>query len=66
MIDFNGKRAIVFGVASESSIAWAITQWIIKAGGSVSLAYQTRFRSRVLQLTKGIDGVDQMPFFTGI
>ncbi len=60
MIDFNGKRAIVFGVASESSIAWAIAKWIIKAGGSVSLAYQTKFRSRVLQLTKDVAGIENM------
>ncbi|MHA2252104.1 MAG: hypothetical protein ACXAD7_17195 [Candidatus Kariarchaeaceae archaeon] len=60
MIDFSNKRALVFGVASEDSIAWAISKWIIRAGGSVSLAYQTRFRSRVTQLTQGVDGIDKM------
>jgi enoyl-[acyl-carrier protein] reductase I len=60
MIDFTGKRALVFGVASETSIAWGITNWIMEAGGTVILAYQKRFRSRVLQLTKGIDGIEEL------
>lgn len=58
MIDFKGKRALVFGVASEESIAWAISQWIIKAGGAVTLVYQKRFRSRVWQLVKDVQGIE--------
>lgn len=60
MIDFNNKRALVFGVASEDSIAWAITQWIIKAGGKVSLSYQKRFRSRLMQLIDEVDGIEDI------
>ena len=60
MIDFTGKRALIFGVASEDSIAWAITNWIIKAGGTVTLSYQTRFRSRLYQLTEGVEGIESL------
>ncbi|MCY3410204.1 MAG: enoyl-ACP reductase [Candidatus Heimdallarchaeota archaeon] len=60
MIDFSGKRALVFGVASETSIAWAITQRIIEAGGTVVLAYQKKFRSRLYGLTKGVDGIESI------
>ena len=52
MIDLRGKRAIVFGVASEDSIAWAIARKLAAAGATVTLAYQKRFLSRVLQLVK--------------
>ena len=60
MIDLSGKRALVFGVASDTSIAWSITQWIIKAGGTVILSYQKRFRSRLFQLTEGISGIEAL------
>ncbi len=60
MIDFTGKRAIVFGVASETSIAWAITQYIIKANGTVVLSYQKKFRSRLYQLTKDVPGIESI------
>jgi enoyl-[acyl-carrier protein] reductase I len=52
MIDLHGKRALVFGVASEDSIAWAIAQKLAKAGAKVTLGYQKRFLSRVMQLVK--------------
>lgn len=58
MIDFTGKRALIFGVADETSIAWGITNWIIKAGGTVALSYQKRFRSRLYQLTKDVPGIE--------
>jgi len=52
MLDLSGKRAIVFGVASEDSIAWAIARQFAAAGARVTLGYQKRFLSRVMQLTK--------------
>ncbi len=60
MINLQGKRAIVFGVASEDSIAWAITQWLAKAGAKITLSYQTRFRSRVMGLIQGKDFIEGM------
>lgn len=52
MIDLNGKRALVFGVASEDSIAWAIANALAAEGVKVTLGTQKRFRSRVMQLIK--------------
>jgi enoyl-[acyl-carrier protein] reductase I len=48
-----GKRAAVFGVASEDSIAWAIAQELANHGAKVTMGYQKRFLSRVLQLFQG-------------
>ena len=52
MIQLHGKHAVVFGVASEDSIAWAIARRLHAAGATLSLGYQQRFKSRVLQLVK--------------
>lgn len=48
-----GKRALVFGVASEDSIAWAIAEELARHGVKVTMGYQKRFLSRVLQLFQG-------------
>lgn len=45
-----GKVALVMGVASEESIAWAIAQNLSRHGAQVILGYQFRFHSRILQL----------------
>lgn len=55
MIDLTGKHALIFGVASEDSIAWAIAKKLAAAGATISLAYQQRFRSRIMQLQKSGD-----------
>ena len=52
MINLKGKHALIFGVASSSSIAWAIAKKLHVAGASISLGYQQRFKSRILQLVK--------------
>ncbi|MEM6531487.1 MAG: SDR family oxidoreductase [Myxococcota bacterium] len=52
MIDLTGKHALIFGVASEESIAWAIAKRLHAAGAKISLGYQQRFKSRILQLVK--------------
>jgi enoyl-[acyl-carrier protein] reductase I len=52
MITLEGKTAVIFGVASETSIAWAIAQQFAEAGSKVYLGYQFKFRSRVMQLVK--------------
>lgn len=52
MLDLQDKHVVVMGVASESSIAWAMAKAYARAGARVSLGYQMRFRSRVLQLVK--------------
>lgn len=58
MIDLQGKRALVFGVASETSIAWAIAQRLADAGAKVTLGYQKRFLSRIMQLTKDVNWIE--------
>ena len=44
-------KALVFGVASEDSIAYAICQRLAQAGCSLVLGFQPRFRSRIQQLS---------------
>ena len=52
MLNLQGKHALIFGVASEDSIAWAIAKKLHAAGATISLGYQQRFKSRILQLVK--------------
>lgn len=52
MMNLQGKRALVFGVASEDSIAWAIAQRLAENGAKITLGYQKRFLSRLMQLVK--------------
>lgn len=58
MMDLKGKRALVFGVASEDSIAWAIAKKLADAGAKVTLGYQKRFLSRIMQLTKDVPWIE--------
>lgn len=53
MLNLQGKHALIFGVASEDSIAWAIAKRLHQAGATISLGYQQRFKSRIMQLLKG-------------
>jgi enoyl-[acyl-carrier protein] reductase I len=52
MLNLQGKHVLIFGVASEESIAWAMAKQFHKAGARISLGYQMRFKSRILQLLK--------------
>lgn len=45
-----GKTALVFGVASEDSIAWAIAKELAAQGARIILGYQFRYHSRVMLL----------------
>ena len=50
-IDLSGKNALVFGVANQRSIAWAIAGALHDAGARVALAYQNeRLREPVAAL----------------
>jgi enoyl-[acyl-carrier protein] reductase I len=51
-MDLKGKRAIVFGVASDTSIAWGIAKELAAHGVKVTMGYQKRFLSRVMGLFK--------------
>lgn len=51
-IDLAGKKAIIFGVANQRSIAWAIAQILHEAGARIAIAYQgERVRDGVAKLT---------------
>ncbi|HLE47022.1 MAG TPA: enoyl-ACP reductase [Candidatus Thermoplasmatota archaeon] len=52
MLNLNGKRALIFGVASDDSIAWAIAQRLAENGCKITLGYQKRFLSRLMMLVK--------------
>lgn len=55
-IDLAGKRAIIFGIASERSIAWAIARMLHKAGAELVLTYQNeRLKPRVEKLAEELD-----------
>ena len=57
MLGLQGKTAVVFGVASEDSIAWAICQQLAEAGADLFLGYQKRFMSRVFQLKDKLSAI---------
>lgn len=51
--DLTGRNAIVFGIANQRSIAYAIARALHERGARLALAYQgERFRSAVADLTK--------------
>jgi len=50
MDNLKGKNALVLGVASEDSIAWAIAKELSEQGARVLLGYQFRYHSRVKDL----------------
>ena len=55
-IDLTGKKAIIFGVANERSIAWAVCLALHQAGARLAIAYQDeRLRGRVEKLAQGLD-----------
>jgi enoyl-[acyl-carrier protein] reductase I len=50
-IDLAGKTGIIFGVANQRSIAWAIAQVLHQAGATLAIAYQNeRVRGNVAKL----------------
>ena len=58
MLQLEGKTALVFGVASEDSIAWAICNRLAEAGCKLILGYQKRFMSRVFQLKDKLTAIE--------
>ena len=46
----DGKTALVFGVASDTSIAWAIAKELAARGAKIVLGYQFRYHSRLKDL----------------
>ena len=55
-VGLQGKTGIVFGVANQRSIAWAIAQMLHDAGANLSVVYQNqRLYERVAGLMEGWD-----------
>lgn len=52
---FDNKKAVIFGVANEKSIAWAIAQYLHQEGAELAFTYAGEaFRERVEPLAAGI------------
>jgi enoyl-[acyl-carrier protein] reductase I len=61
-IDLYGKTGIIFGVANEHSIAWAIARILREAGAKIILAYQNeRLKERVMKLAETLHGAIAVP-----
>ena len=61
-IDLSGKKGIVFGVANDRSIAWAIARILGQAGARLALTYQNdRLKDRVVRLADTVDGSIALP-----
>ena len=57
-LELDGKNALVFGVANQRSIAWAIAQALSDNGARVALAYQNeRVRDGVAKLASSLSEV---------
>ncbi len=50
--DLSGKKAVVFGVATDKSIAWSIAKTLNDNGCRVALGYQDRVEQYVKELAK--------------
>jgi enoyl-[acyl-carrier protein] reductase I len=56
-IDLAGKKGIIFGVANNRSIAWAIAHILGGAGAQLALTYQNeRLKDRVSNLAETLEG----------
>ncbi len=55
-IDLSGQKGIVFGVANDRSIAWAIARLLGEAGAQLAFTYQNeRLKDRVARLAATLD-----------
>ncbi|MBR9699974.1 enoyl-ACP reductase [Candidatus Woesearchaeota archaeon] len=54
-MDLKGKKAVIFGVATDKSIAWSIAKALNDNGCQVALGYQERVETYVKELAKELD-----------
>jgi len=55
-VDLSGRNALVFGVANDRSIAWAIARLLHQAGARLALAYQNeRVEGMVARLARTLE-----------
>ena len=61
-VDLSGKNAVIFGVANDRSIAWAIAKTLADAGARIALTYQNeRLKDRVARLADSLDDAVILP-----
>jgi len=55
-IDLTGKRGVIWGVANQRSIAWAISERLAEAGAELAFTYlNERLKEPVQKATAGLD-----------
>ena len=61
-IDLTGRNAVIFGVANDRSIAWAIARTLAESGARIALTYQNdRLKDRVARLADTLDNAVILP-----
>ncbi len=61
-IDLSGQKGVIFGVANDRSIAWAIANLLGQSGAQLALTYQNeRLQSRVERLAATLEGAITLP-----
>ena len=61
-VDLSGRNAVIFGVANDRSIAWAIARALANAGARIALTYQNdRLKDRVARLADTLDDALILP-----
>lgn len=61
-IDLTGRNAVIFGVANDRSIAWAIARTLAESGARIALTYQNeRLKDRVARLADTLDDAVILP-----
>ena len=61
-VDLSGRNAVIFGVANDRSIAWAIARALAGAGARIALTYQNdRLKDRVARLADTLDDAIILP-----
>ena len=61
-IDLKGRNAVIFGVANDRSIAWAIAKMLADAGARIAITYQNdRLKDRVARLANTLEGAVILP-----
>ncbi len=56
-----GKRAMIFGIANERSIAWSIGKQLHEAGAEIGLAYLEPLKDRVMPLAEKLEASVAVP-----
>ncbi len=64
MLDLSGKRYVIFGVANDKSICWAIAQALMACNAELVFVSHPNLRTRVEALLADKGGTDRYPLYT--